>query len=149
MDTVNNLQVQDTNFYNLQSSAHETLAMDNTAGTFTRCYFIKGGNSNTGWKYSNGFGAAAFTECVCSDISYNANDIAGKIGTSGGRTSIPIVHYKTWYMDADIPYQEKTTPARTLPTPCPPLPPQKQPRKLKRIVTTASNSLAPLITDYI
>ena len=149
IDNINGMVVEDTNFYNLQSTDKEPLRMVNVIGTFTRCCFIKGGNSKSDWQYSSGFTNSAFSDCVCSDISYNANDIVSKVGSSGGRTTIPITHFKTWYMDADIPYHEATTPARTLPTPCPPVPPQKQPRKIKRVITTASNSLVPIVTEFM
>ena len=54
--------------------------------------------------------------------------------------------YKTWFMNADYPYQEGgiKTPSRTFPSDCPPLPEQKTPRSIKRIITTASALVAAL-----
>ena len=144
-----NMLITYTNFHQLTSNSHETLRLDtDSSGTFINVYFVGGGNSNTGWVYSNGFQTSTFIDCIISDISYTI----GKDGTGildginatlgvpsvAGAETLEIRHYKSWYMNADLPYSVSRTPERTLPAECPPIYPQAEPRKIRRVVATAT-----------
>ena len=65
--------------------------------------------------------------------------ISGSYQTLNTITETPTIYmYKTWFMNANDPYEVLSTPSRTLPTECPPLPERNTPRSIQRIITTAS-----------
>ena len=143
-----NVQINDCNFYQITSNGHATLniANDGSYATFVRTYFIQGQNKKGDWVYTNGFGTSIFEDCVISDIIGMIGDITnaaeGLVQTSGATTA-EIVHYKTWYMNADIPYSDGIpTPSRTYPSDCPPIILKSPPRSIKRIITVASSLVA-------
>ena len=143
------VSIKDTNFYQITSNGHATLNIkkDGSYATFDRVYFIKGQNKKTDWVYTDGFETSTFTDCVISDIDGLIGDITSatnsNLVSTSGATTIEIMHYKTWFMNADIPYSEKEpTPTRSLPPECPPLEPRASPRTIKRIITIASSLVA-------
>ena len=117
--------------------------------SFEDCYF------RDCTPYDNGvFLKSESSSCTFTNCYYNVTQGSFIDGSPDGLTqgidSTPTIPFlATWFCDAEVAYRSKTIPVRTLPTPCPPVPEAKQPRKMKRIITTAASAAPAVLCDSI
>ena len=115
--------------------------------TFEDCYFKECTSYDSGTFFLFSSSTYSFTNCY---YTIKEGKMLSAAGLSKGIASTPTIPFLvTWFCNAEVAYHPETPPKRTLPTPCPPVPKAKQPRKIKRIVTTAASAAPAVLCDLL